>query len=138
MSKRLRRDASHPQLAERLRKRARKAWRPGHARQVRERAGTGRVKRRTRRHRFGAKRRCRGNPLSGKTCDRDASGNLRQAVARDADRRTALDSYPACEIVRRAARGANDRDRLVGGKLSEKGCGGFETRRGGCCLDDAE
>jgi len=76
--------------------------------------------------------------LSGKPRNRDASGDLRQAVACEADCRTALDSNPPCEIIGRATRGADDRDRLVSGKLSEKGCGGLETRGGGCRLDDAE
>ena len=46
--------------------------------------------------------------------------------------------YSSGEIIRRAARSADNRDRLISGKLSEERSGRFEPRGSGRCLDDAK
>jgi hypothetical protein len=136
------RNASQSNIGQRARERARKAGRSSDDAEVVERAGFRCVERDTAGNGFDTQRGAWGNAFAGQARCRNAGRKLRQAEARDADRRAAPGRHTACKVVGRAARRRNDGYELVGRKtIKETGCAvepegcrsGFDDReRAGC------
>ena len=131
------RNAGQANVGQRARERARKAGRSGDNAEVVEGAAFRGVERDTAGNRFDTERGARGDSLPCQARGCNAGGELREAEARDAERRAAPSRHPACEVVGRAACRRNDGDELVGRKpiketgsaIEPDGCrSGFDDR----------
>jgi hypothetical protein len=117
------RDSREAQLLQRGGEGARKAGGLGDRAEVAEHRVAVRVEGCSRGDRFGAEPRARRDAVAGECHDRGSSGQLREAQTMDAERRRALRRNRPREIVSRAARGADDGDRVVRGEpMQEGGC----------------
>ncbi len=115
------RDAGEPQLLQRPRQRTREAGQAGDGAEIAQRAVARRGEDGPRSDGLRAETAARRPAVRRERDHRGPGRELREAQAREAERGAALGGQRPREVIGRAARGADDGDRMMRGKLPDEG-----------------